>query len=150
MRESTQVSLVSRLSNKIRRARKKIARVEVRDCEDADLVIMAYGSVSRTVEATLKLARENGLKVGMFRPITLWPFPGPLLREASLTAKHVLVVEMNMGQMFREAQRVIGIEKALFYGRPTGEPYRPKELLEIISQILKNDSPQNKNMGGAF
>ncbi|MHA1713232.1 MAG: 2-oxoacid:acceptor oxidoreductase subunit alpha [Candidatus Ranarchaeia archaeon] len=138
MREATQVYLVTRLCNKIRRARAKISRAETLFCEDAEIILFAYGSVSRTAKAAVKLARKEGLKAGLFRPITIWPFPRPLLQKAVKSANHLLVVEMNMGQLYREAQRAVGLDKTLFYGRPTGEPFRPQELLQVIKKALKS------------
>ncbi len=136
MREATQVELVTRLCNKIRLAREKISLTESYFCEDADVVIFAYGSVSRSALAAVKMAREKGLKVGLFRPITIWPFPGPALRKSVDKAKEVIVFEMNMGQLYREVQRSLHREEVSFYGRPTGEPYHPREILQVVEGVI--------------
>ena len=89
-----------------------IARDEVMyetvDCDDADIVVVAYGSASRIVRTAVKAAREKGLKVGLFRPVTIWPFPYAELKEAANNAKSVMVVEMSAGQMLFDVK--VGLE----------------------------------------
>ncbi len=79
-------------------------RFESLRCEDADLVLVAYGTASRVCRGALDAAREAGLKVGLFRPISLWPFPSEALVTACAGAKRVLTVEMSMGQMVEDVR----------------------------------------------
>jgi len=105
--------------------------------EDADLVLVAYGASSRVVRSAVNMAREMGLKVGMVRPISLWPFPVDAVKKAAETAKSLLVVEMSMGQMVDDVKLAIDCSKPVhFYGRTGGIIPTPKEVLGEIQKIL--------------
>ena len=105
--------------------------------DDADLVLVAYGASSRVVRSAVNMAREMGLKVGMVRPISLWPFPTDAIRKAADTAKSLLVVEMSMGQMVDDVKLAINCSKPVhFYGRTGGIIPTPKEVLGEIQKIL--------------
>ena len=105
--------------------------------EDADLVLVAYGASSRVVRSAVNMAREMGLKVGMVRPISLWPFPVDAVKKAADTAKSLLVVEMSMGQMVDDVKLAIDCSKPVhFYGRTGGIIPTPKEVLGEIQKIL--------------
>ena len=105
--------------------------------EDAELVVVAYGATSRICRGAIDQARSMGLKVGLLRPITLWPFPCKQLRQLADTAKHILTVEMNMGQMVNDVR--LAVENAVrvhFYGRTGGMVPTPQDVLAKMQEIL--------------
>jgi len=90
--------------------------------EDADIIAVCFGSLSRNVKSAVNECRAKGLKVGIFRPITLFPFPTKRLQELAETTKKFLVVEMNMGQMIRDVKLAVnGKVPVEFLGKPTGQ-----------------------------
>ena len=104
--------------------------------EDAQLVVVAFGIAARIAKGAIKTVRREGLKVGLFRPITLWPFPGEKIQEMSRTKKQYFVFEMNMGQMVEDVQMALaGKGEVSFYGRPGGVIPTPNEVARIISRI---------------
>ncbi len=112
-------------------------RFETTSCEDADLVIVAFGTCARVCNAAMRMAREKGLKVGLLRPITLWPFPAKVLAELSKKTDDFLVVEMNMGQMIEDVKLATECRgKIHFHGRPGGGVPAPPEVFEKIQTIL--------------
>jgi 2-oxoglutarate ferredoxin oxidoreductase subunit alpha len=114
----------------------KHTRAESKNCEDADIVIAAYGSASRVVQSAMDMAREEGLKVGMFRPITVSPFPKAAINEACKSAKKVLVVEMSLGQMLDDVKMALEYKLPIeFYGRQGGFVPGPQEILEKIKEM---------------
>lgn len=117
--------------------KEKEARAESLYTEDADLVVTAFGATSRIVKSAVKSAREKGLKVGVIRPQTLWPFPEKAYKEAAKTAKAFLSVEMNMGQMVDDVKLAInGSKPVYFYGQTGGVIPTPAEVLEQIEKIM--------------
>nr|WP_284694622.1 3-methyl-2-oxobutanoate dehydrogenase subunit VorB [Geomonas sp. Red32] len=103
--------------------------------DDAELLVTGFGSVSRIAQTAIAMAREEGLKVGLFRPITLFPFPEKALAEAGIRAGRVLVVELNCGQMVEDVRLAVnGKAEVGFYGRPPGAGSlpSPEELLDVI------------------
>lgn len=112
-------------------------RAEEYMTEDADLVIVAYGASSRVARGAVNKAREMGLKVGMVRPITLWPFPADAVKRAADHAKDLLVVEMSMGQMVDDVKLAVECKVPVhFYGRTGGVIPTPNEVLGEIKKIL--------------
>lgn len=104
--------------------------------EDAELIIVAFGIAARIAKGAIKNARANGLKVGMLRPITLWPFPFEKVEELSSRTKHFLVFEMNMGQMIEDVQLALnGKSEVSFYGRPGGVIPTPSEVFRVVSRL---------------
>ena len=109
--------------------------------EDADLVVVAYGITARIAKTAIRMAREQGLKVGLFRPITLWPFPNKELKELSKTAKAFLSVEMNMGQMAGDVKLAIDCARPVsHFGRTGGMIPTPDEILVHIKKSLGGDN----------
>lgn len=102
--------------------------------EDAKMIVVAFGTAARIAKGAIKRVREEGLKVGLFRPISLWPFPTKILKEISRKVKHLFVFEMNMGQMVEDVKLAVdgGVE-IHFYGRPGGIIPTPLEISRIIS-----------------
>lgn len=113
-------------------------RAEEYRTEDADLIIVAYGASSRVARSAVNKAREEGLKVGLVRPITLWPFPTDAIQRAAAQAKQLLVVEMSMGQMVDDVRLASECKVPVhFYGRTGGIIPTPKEVLGEIKKLLK-------------
>lgn len=104
--------------------------------DEYDILIVAFGSAARVAKTSIRQAEEKGLKVGLFRPVTLWPFPSDALKAASKKAKKVLVAEMNTGQMLADVRlAVMDDEKTEFIGSPGGESFPPEEILEKLEEI---------------
>ncbi len=111
-------------------------RAELVDCDDADIVIVAFGASSRIARSAVRAAREQGIKAGLFRPITLWPFPVDALEATKAHAKAYLSVEMNMGQMVDDVRLVVrDAAPVYFHGRAGGVIPTPVEVLDKIRQI---------------
>lgn len=124
---------------KLYRKYEKIKRKEVRfeefGTEDADYAVIAYGTAARIARGAVNRLRQSGLKVGLFRPITLWPFPSEPLRQMARSIKRVFVFEMSMGQMVEDVRLALeGKAEVDFYGRPGGVVVTPFELARIISR----------------
>lgn len=104
--------------------------------EDADVVVVAFGATSRIVKSAVNSARELGIKAGMVRPYTLWPFPVEKIQEGCEHAHDVLVVEMNMGQMVDDVKLALSCAKPVsFYGRTGGIIPSPAEVLGQIKKL---------------
>jgi len=104
--------------------------------EDAELIVVAFGIAARIAKGAIKNARTDGLKVGMLRPITLWPFPSAKVEELANGTKHFLVFEMNMGQMIEDVQLALaGKGEVSFYGRPGGVIPTPSEVFRVVSRL---------------
>jgi 2-oxoglutarate ferredoxin oxidoreductase subunit alpha len=104
--------------------------------DDADLIVVAFGVAARIAKGAIKTVRANGLKVGLLRPITLWPFPDEALKELVKGVKQFLVFEMNMGQMVEDVQLALeGKGEISFYGRPGGVIPTPSEVARVISRL---------------
>ena len=107
-------------------------------CEDAEYLFIAFGSVSRCAEEAVTILREKGHKVGLLRPITLWPFPEDRLNSILPTVKKILVCEMNAGQMINDVKLAINCQRPVcHYGRTGGVVPTPEELLESMLQIIE-------------
>ena len=104
--------------------------------EDAKLIVVAFGIAARIAKGAIKNARTNGMRVGMLRPITLWPFPSEKVKELAKRTRHFLVFEMNMGQMIEDVQLALeGKGEVSFYGRPGGVIPTPSEVLRAVSRL---------------
>lgn len=128
------------LQEKYNTIQEKEVRYETQQMEDADYIIVAFGSAARIAEKALELAREEGLKVGLFRPITLWPFPQKELAEAAQGKKGVLVAEINAGQMVQDVRLAINnIVKVEHFGRLGGIVPEPEEIVKALKEELYNE-----------
>jgi 2-oxoglutarate ferredoxin oxidoreductase subunit alpha len=113
---------------------------------DADIVIIAYGTAARIAKGAVNRVRETGIKAGLFRPVTLWPFPQRLLTETGKHVKDFLVFEMSTGQMVEDVRLTLaGTCNILFYGRPGGIISTPYEIAEKIKEI---HVMRNRNQDG--
>lgn len=112
-------------------------RFEKTNLDDADYVIVAFGSVARISEKAVELAREEGIKVGLFRPITLWPFPEKEIAELAKTKKGFLVAELNAGQMIEDVRLAVnGKTKVAHFGRLGGMVPDPEEIVNALKEEL--------------
>lgn len=103
--------------------------------DDARLIVVAFGSAARIARGAVKSARESGLKVGLFRPVTLWPFPEEEIKRLAKKTRHFLVFEMNMGQMLDDVKLALeGKGEIEFYGRTGGVIPTPSEVFRVISR----------------
>jgi 2-oxoglutarate ferredoxin oxidoreductase subunit alpha len=119
---------------KYERIQKKEVRYETFMLDDARMVVVAFGTAARIAKGAVNRVREQGLKVGMFRPISLWPFPGAALAELGKRVKLFFVFEMNMGQMVEDVRISLGGDGNIhFYGRPGGIIPTPLEISRTIS-----------------
>ncbi|MFZ5433057.1 MAG: 3-methyl-2-oxobutanoate dehydrogenase subunit VorB [Calditrichota bacterium] len=108
------------------------------DVEDADLVLVGYGIVSRMLHSTTDILRKEGKKVGMLRPISLFPFPGKRLAELAAQGKSFLVVELSNGQMLKDVQLATKeVTPVHFYNRMGGAVTSVQELVDVTRQYLK-------------
>lgn len=112
-------------------------RYETQKMEDADYVIVSFGSAARIAEKALELAREQGIKVGLFRPITLWPFPSKQIAEVAKGKKGILVAEINAGQMVEDIRLAVnGSVKVEHFGRLGGIVPEPEEIVNALKEKL--------------
>lgn len=112
-------------------------RWEEFETDDADILLIGYGVVSRILHGVVTAARRRGLKVGLIRPVTLWPFPSAVIRHRAEKAKHVLVVELSMGQMVEDVRLAIeGKTPVEFYGKVGGVLPTEREIMAQLDQIL--------------
>ncbi len=125
-----------RMLGKINNHLDEIEKYVLTETDDAEILIVSFGSTARAAAVALRDARDRGIKVGMLRPITLWPFPDSTLREISMNAKRVVVPEANLGQLIFEVERlvsdkveVVGVQKV------GGIPIYPAEILEKIVEV---------------
>jgi len=123
------------LHAKYERVKQRETRWQEVGTEDADLVVVAFGTAARIARTSVADARKMGLKVGLFRPVTLWPYPEQRLEELAKKTKAFLVVELNTGQMIEDVKISVGKQKPIeFYGRPPGAEALPMPI-EILDQI---------------
>jgi 2-oxoglutarate ferredoxin oxidoreductase subunit alpha len=134
--DTTQERLVRRLVDKIRLNARRIIRWEAHHLEDAQILVTAYGCVSRSAMEAVERARAGGLKVGMLRLITLWPFPSGLVRELSKRIETFIVAEINYGQMAYEVERCVGGRaETVLVGLMGGTMHTPEDLLTVIQEF---------------
>jgi 2-oxoglutarate/2-oxoacid ferredoxin oxidoreductase subunit alpha len=132
-----QKSLVERLWNKIETNAEKITKVEDGFVDDAEILVIGYGSVGRSVKAAVRQARAEGLKVGFSRLIGIWPFPDQHLMRVGKNVKKVIVAEMNMGKVAREVQRCLGRDtEVILSSKPGVSMHTPVEILDEIRKAI--------------
>jgi 2-oxoglutarate ferredoxin oxidoreductase subunit alpha len=133
-----QDKLIRRLVDKIDKNAEKIIRVEEKQMDGAEVVVVSYGITSRVAERAMSMAREKGVKVGSFRLITAWPFPERRIRELSAKIKGFVVPEINLGQMVLEVERLAaGKCKTLPVGHAGGTVHDPKTIADAIMEVAR-------------
>lgn len=124
------------LQEKYKTIREKEVRYETIQCDDADFIVVAFGSAARLTQKAMEMAREEGLKVGLLRPITLWPFPSEAIAQVAKGKKGVLVVEINAGQMVQDVRLAVNGDIAVeHFGRLGGIVPEPEEIVEAIKKM---------------
>ena len=125
------------LQEKYAKIRENEVRYEMQQCDDADYVIVAFGSAARIAEKSVELARQEGIKVGLFRPITLWPFPTKEIAALAKGKKGVLVAEINAGQMVQDVRLAInGAVPVEQFGRLGGIVPDPEEIVSALKEKI--------------
>ena len=127
------------LQKKYAQMRSQEVRYEFFGAKDADLLMIAYGSMARLSMEVVNELREKGVKAGLLRPISLWPFPYTVIKELAAGVKSIFVVEMSEGQMLEDVKLAVGREVPVnFYGRLGGGVPTPLEIMEKIESYLVN------------
>jgi 2-oxoglutarate ferredoxin oxidoreductase subunit alpha len=132
------------LQAKYRLISRKEVRFEMIECDDADYIIVAYGLAARVAHRAVEIAREKGIRVGLLRPITLWPFPTVKIRELASKVMGMLVVEMNAGQMIEDVRlSVEGRVPVRFHGRMGGIIPSPDEVVHALETMIHQPVAEN-------
>ena len=138
LNDKAQNRLVTRLVNKIRKNAPKIIEIEEIYTEDAEVILVSFGISARICRYILEQARKEGLKVGLLRLITIWPFPEERVRELAKQVKAFIVVENNLGQIVFEVERAVqGQCKAVLVPHAGGHIHNPQEVWKAIKKSLK-------------
>ena len=136
-------ALNDKLQTKLAQIEADEVRFDEQYLEDAELVIIAFGTAARVAQTAIKKLRRQGLPVGLLRPITLWPFPAKRLQGLSGHTHSFLVVEMNAGQMVHDVRESTGVDFPVhFYGRNGGTIPMPEEIEREIVRILTESATQ--------
>ncbi len=129
-----------KLVAKYEEIKKNEVRFEEINTDDAEYIIVAYGLCARICHKALNIAREKGIKVGMLRPITLYPFPAERLHELAEKTRSMLTVELNSGQMVEDVRLAVnGKVPVDFYGRMGGMLPNPEEIVEKLENLIHNN-----------
>ncbi|MFC2122404.1 3-methyl-2-oxobutanoate dehydrogenase subunit VorB [Bacteroidota bacterium] len=129
---------VGLLREKFQRMQDNEVRYEGLNLEDASLVIVAYGSANRSALSAMRIARQEGLKVGLFRPITLFPFPSEELADLARRVDKFLVAELSFGQFIEDVKLSVGLDKQVeLVNRYGGVPIATEDILETVYRMIK-------------
>lgn len=125
-----------KLQEKYRRMKEDV-RYETFNCDDAEFLLVAFGSSARICQKAVDVARSRGKKLGLLRPITLFPFPDEIITKLSKQVKGILTVELNAGQMVEDVKLAVnGRVPVYHYGTPGGKIYSPDDVLNAIDEKL--------------
>ena len=131
-------ALIRRLHRKIERHRDEIVHVVEEYMEKARIVVLAYGSTARSARRAVLMAREENIPAGLIRPVVLWPFPDKEIFNLTQEVSHVIVPEMNLGQIAHEVEHAVrGQAEVISLTRVDGEPIRPQQIFEKIKELVK-------------
>jgi 2-oxoglutarate ferredoxin oxidoreductase subunit alpha len=129
-------ALIRRLHRKIEGHREEIIQFAADYLEGARIAVIAYGSTARSARRAMLMAREENIPAGMFRPITIWPFPAPEILQLASQVSHLIVPEMNLGQIAHEVEHAVkGKAEVISLTRVDGEPIRPQQIFEKIKEV---------------
>jgi 2-oxoglutarate ferredoxin oxidoreductase subunit alpha len=128
---------LSRLFGKLQRNRNLIESWQALRCDDADVLIVAIGICARAAGRALEELRARGIRAGLFRPVTLWPFPEEALRAAAVHVRAVLVPELNAGQLRLEVERLLPGNRVYGLNRYDGEPITPVQITTGVAQLAE-------------
>ena len=127
---------IERLMNKINTKTDDLVRYEEFMLSDAEVCIIAYGSISRGAKEAVMKLRNEGIKAGLFRPITLWPSPVKKLQEIGKKFEKIMVTELNMGQYLEEIQRVMKRDDFATLHKANGRPIAPLEIVAKVKEMM--------------
>ncbi|MHA1577575.1 MAG: 2-oxoacid:acceptor oxidoreductase subunit alpha [Candidatus Thorarchaeota archaeon] len=134
-KENVQIELVTRLNDKIIKNADKIIDLEKFMLDDADIAVIAYGTPSRSARKAIKDAREEGIKAGMLRFKTVWPFPEEAVAQVATEVKHIIVAEQNLGQVYYMVRPAAGTTPVHLMAKPAGMPQLPHEILDKLREV---------------
>jgi 2-oxoglutarate ferredoxin oxidoreductase subunit alpha len=134
-KEKAQIELVTRLNDKIIRNYDDIVDVEKFMLDDAKIGVIAYGTPSRSAKRAIKDAREAGIKVGMLRLKTVWPFPNKDVAELAAEVEHIIVAEQNLGQVYHMVKSEAAPTPIHLMTKPAGMPQLPHEIIAKIKEV---------------
>ncbi len=127
------------LREKYRRMRQRETMYEVIYGDDADVMLVAFGVAARVCLTACRVLRQKGIKAGLLRPITLYPFPDSAIREAAQEVRFFLVVELNLGQMVEDVRLAVnGRREVFFYGRGGGSMVFPEEVVDEVCRLYSS------------
>jgi 2-oxoglutarate ferredoxin oxidoreductase subunit alpha len=130
-------AMLTRLNSKLDKYADEIIQYEETDIEDAKIGIVTYGSSARSSRHAQRMAREQGIPVGMLRIQTMWPFPINPIFELSKKVSHIIVPELNLGQVAHEVEHAVrGNTEVLRVNKITGEPIHPEEIVQKIKECI--------------
>ena len=136
LKEGALEELNYQLQEKYRQVEKNEVICEQYSVDDADIVLVAYGIAARIARAAVDMARQSGIKAGLIRPVTLWPFPSELINRSAEKFRIFLTFELSCGQMVEDVKlAVAGKSPVLFYGRPAGGMPTVEDVFEQIRQL---------------
>jgi 2-oxoglutarate ferredoxin oxidoreductase subunit alpha len=139
MRENQVLEWHERATDKYRRIQENEIRFDTYYWEEAWIGVVAFGMTARAVETAVDLCRENGIPVGLLRPITLFPFCSDFLHHSLSHIQQFLVVEVNLGQMVEDVRLAVGGERSVdFLGQPAGLP-SPSQVVEAIERLARDN-----------
>jgi len=127
--------LIDRLFRKVEEHQDEIESNEEYKLDDAEILIIGYGSASLAIKEAVEVLRSEGIKAGMFRPITLWPSPEKRMNELGKKFDKVLVVELNQGQYLEEVQRSMGRLDIQKLTKTNGRPFSPSDIIEKVEEL---------------
>jgi 2-oxoglutarate ferredoxin oxidoreductase subunit alpha len=128
--------LIDRLFRKVDEHVDEIESNEEYMLDDAEILLIGYGSASLAIKEAITRLRENGVKAGLFRPITIWPSPEKRLEELGKKFDKVLVVELNQGQYYEEIQRCMGRKDIEKLTKTNGRPFSPADIIEKVKEVF--------------
>jgi 2-oxoglutarate ferredoxin oxidoreductase subunit alpha len=134
-KDDVQIELVTRLNNKILHNADKIIEVERVQLEDAKIAVISYGTPSRSAKRAIRNAREEGIKVGMLRLKTVWPFPEKEVAQLATEVDQIIVAEQNLGQVYYMVKAAAAPTPVHLMAKPAGMPQLPQEILDKIREI---------------
>lgn len=128
-------TLVHRINQKVLAYADDIARVEHYWMDDAELAVLTYGFTARAAYQAVKTFRDQGQRIGLIRPITIWPFPEKAIKELTANLTQILIPEMNLGQIAREIERIVDIP-VIRLSQVNGEVIKPKPILDRLGELV--------------
>ncbi len=134
-KEDIQIDLITRLNDKILKNADDIIDLERYQLDDAEIAVIAYGTPSRSARRAIAIAREEGIKVGLLRLKTVWPFPEEAVARLGTEVEHIIVAEQNMGQIYHMVRAAAAPTPITLMRKPAGMPQLPEEITQKIKEI---------------